>query len=468
MFRATGRARAPRRITLPVAAALAAAAVCTVLLEAGTTPASAAVDAIRLAPAYAAEVVAVEADGALLADQPERRAGADLVLPVTADDRALLRFTVPARRNAVVTGATLQLTGAQDALPGLVVRRTGASWDEATVSASTAPALGAVLGTTGPGTTTASVDVTSAVAGTSAGGPLSLAVSASSGAGALVAREGGPEASRLLVEWTYAEGSGTRFGTSNYVADGETAAEAFQWRVRAFGQPGVVRVYSAGMPTPWSSLERVYGSTPLHLSFKADPRAILTGTHDAALRSWFANAPRDRETAWTYFHEPEDDIRPGSFTHAEYRAAWARIARLADEAANPQLRATLVLMCWTLDPHSGRRWTDFYQPEAIDVLGWDCYDAPGGGYVEPAALFGPAAATARAAGRPWLVAEWGALVESGNASGRATWIRRVAQYLSDQDALSATYWDAEVPGGGDYRVRDAAGMEALRAVQEGQ
>ena len=90
---------------------------------------------------------------------------------------------------------------------------------------------------------------------------------------------------------------------------------------------------------------------------------------------------------WTYYHEPEDNIEAGAFTAAQYRAAWQRISSLALRANNPRLHATLILMCYTLTPASGRSFADYYPGDAyIDVLAWDCYNQvwAKGQYIAPA------------------------------------------------------------------------------------
>ena len=64
----------------------------------------------------------------------------------------------------------------------------------------------------------------------------------------------------------------------------------------------------------------------------------------------------------------------GAFTAAEFVDAWVHIQGLAEQADNDRLRATVVLMCWTVNPESDRDWRDFAPPaELIDVFAWDCY-----------------------------------------------------------------------------------------------
>ncbi|MGZ4582516.1 MAG: hypothetical protein ACXVXG_17920, partial [Nocardioidaceae bacterium] len=128
--------------------------------------------------------------------------------------------------------------------------------------------------------------------------------------------------------------SGTLFGTSVYQNTGETFAQAYGRRISEFGTLPVDRVFYPGLPSGWPG-NAGYGGTTVSVSFKASPQQVLTGAYDATLTNWFQAAPRDRDIYWTYYHEPEDNIEAGEFTAADYRAAWTRIAALADKAQNP-------------------------------------------------------------------------------------------------------------------------------------
>jgi hypothetical protein len=64
-----------------------------------------------------------------------------------------------------------------------------------------------------------------------------------------------------------------------------------------------------------------------------------------------------------------------AFTAQQFRQAWQRIAGLAMQANNARLRATLILMGWSVDSASGRNWRDYYPGrQYVDVLGWDLYN----------------------------------------------------------------------------------------------
>jgi hypothetical protein len=244
---------------------------------------------------------------------------------------------------------------------------------------------------------------------------------------------------------------GTEFGSS--VGGGNLAQYTSQ-----FGHMPVVRVYNSGLPQPWPGNAGANNSD-VAVSFKALPRTVLSGADDAALTAFFRGAPTNHTVWWTYFHEPENDIASGSFTAADYRAAWVHIAALARAVHNPRLNATLILMSYTLNPVSHRNFDDYYPGgSVIDTLGWDGYPVPRTSPVAPAIFMGPAVAKSRSLGKPFAFAEFGMT----SATGRAAWLTSVAAYLRANGAVYGTYFNATV--GGNYVLTDAASQAAWRAV----
>ena len=201
---------------------------------------------------------------------------------------------------------------------------------------------------------------------------------------------------------------------------------------------------------------------------------MLAGKYDAALLAWFTAAPRDQETYWSYVHEPEAEIAKGSYTAAAYRTAWQHISRLEDQANNPHLHSTLILMAWTVNPASGLNWKDYYPGDGyINVLGWDPYndagsDAGPSTYPAPADIYGGVVAVSKAAGKPFGIAETGSRLIPSDPSGvgRAAWLTKVGKYLKDNSALFVAYWDSAVKIG-DYRLTDAPSAAAWRKLVSG-
>jgi hypothetical protein len=245
---------------------------------------------------------------------------------------------------------------------------------------------------------------------------------------------------------------------------GESYREAFQRQSRTYGHLGVVRMYFPGLPASWSAIEHNVGSSRVVVSFKADPRAVIAGRHDQQLRQWFAAAPRDRTTRWSYWHEPEDDIERGHFAAFQYRQAWQHINALAAAAHNRRLRSTLILMYWTLEANSHRSWRDYYAGDSvIDVLAFDSYNAghQNDRYRAPREILGPASALAKRIDKPWGIAEYGSVVVAGDSGpGRARWLRQSAAFAREHGARFMSYFDSDV--GTDYRLHDLPSRQAWR------
>ncbi|MEH1016819.1 hypothetical protein V6U90_27430 [Micromonospora sp. CPCC 206060] len=255
-------------------------------------------------------------------------------------------------------------------------------------------------------------------------------------------------------------------GASIHLLSGESFAAGLARSDRTYGPLRMVRVFYPGLPPSWSGSRADVVNRTVVVSFKAPPGEVLAGRHDSRLASWFASVPRDHDVYWSYFHEPENDVESGSYTTSQFRSAWRRVAGLADRAGNSRLKATLILMCWTLNPQSNRRFEDYYPGgDVVDVLGWDCYNSGGkyGRYTAPDKVFGPMISKSRALGKPWGLAETGSVrIPGDSGAGRAAWIREMSAYLNAQRPLWVAYYDYEVSGG-DFRLTDTASQQAWRS-----
>ena len=233
-----------------------------------------------------------------------------------------------------------------------------------------------------------------------------------------------------------------------------------------FGPLQVIRIFFGGAPKPWTAPELSH-SRPVVVSFKISPREVLEGRHDDTMRAWFAAAPRNRTVWWVYWHEPEDNIAKGEFTAADYRAAFTRLDGLANQASNPMLRTTQVLMDWTLDSRSHRNWRDYYPgANVIDVQAWDQYgyaSEPGCAHESMAAHEArvPAYQTTVAEGNDYAIAEIGSIC----IPQRAAWLRDVCAWGSSR-AVFVTYFHSFGPLG-DYRLNDPASREAWKSCKPG-
>lgn len=472
-----------------------------------------AVSAGRVNSAPLTERWTADADTYVIQEYPNSSPGSDAKISAARwsnwHTKAYVRFRVDELRAdqpvaSVRVAFTFQRTSSQPSVTELRAVPSN-SWPEADTSYADRPPTGDIVATAGDpgGATTVQFDVTRHVR---AAGDYSFAVVNRSSDSAFVAyaREHGSDGPRLIVEYgtsptasptaspTVTGGpsptgsptptrtpspTGSPTASPRFLcgaafkpeSDGETYQDALAREDRLLGGLDTARVYYTGLPKHWPGKLDTDGR-PMIVSFKLKPGDILAGTHDTHLRRWFAEAPVARDTYWVYYHEPEDNIARGEFSAADYRAAWRHLAALADAAGNPRLRATLVLMGYSVEAPSKRNWRDYYPGrDVVDVLAWDIYNyvnEGAGGYRDPAVLFAKAAETTHAEGLPFAVAEVGSAIADGDdGSGRARWLRDTLTYLRNQRAVFVSYFDMYVDhnhGPQHYELRDAASKAAYR------
>lgn len=273
--------------------------------------------------------------------------------------------------------------------------------------------------------------------------------------------------------------SGVTFGALVKPRSGETFAQAIARQDATYGTPTpmpISRVFYSGAPQPWPGNAGMSGR-PVVVSFRYAPLDVLSGRYDTTLRNWFATAP-SYDIWWSYLHEPEDNIARGEFTAADYRAAWAHIYDLSVQAAPDatNLHNTLILMCYTMNPASGRNWLNYYVPSAQAMIAFDCYNHAGkrNAYGNPANIFKPIVDWSAANPTiPWGVSEVGSTKATTDPDGslRAAWLRSVGTWLANQHAANpdiaaqfGIYFDVVGPKGTDYRLMDANSQAAWRDV----
>ena len=260
----------------------------------------------------------------------------------------------------------------------------------------------------------------------------------------------------------------TLFGASVY-ENGRTWTDAVADSHATYGGMEVVRVFYPGLPSAWPGRAGQVGG-PIVVSFKANPVDVLSGKHDAYLSQWFNDAPTNRDIWWTYWHEPEDDVEDGNFTAQQWRDAYRHLAGLANAADNPRLYNTVILMCWTVNPRSGRSFDTFFPgSDVVEAMGWDCYSVSTStaAYAKPEDVYSRALAKTRELGLQFGVAETGSLLAASDPDGtkRAEWLQSVGRWLGERDASFVCYFDSVV--GGEFRLLDAASQQAWRQVVTG-
>ena len=426
-----------------------------------------------VAAAAAPIVVSAAADTYVVKEAPTTAYGTAAKLTATNwttwHSEAYVRFAVPTapegRRLEKVT-LNFSFERMDNQATKIELRKVAENWTESTTYANR-PTAGEVIATAttpGQGATTLSFDVTGTV---KSAGTYSFAITNPSAASAAVfhAREQGGAGPRLSID--YASASPPLCGASfTSESTGETYQEALARVDGYYNGLEMARVFYSGLPQNWPGKLNTNGR-PISVSFKATPQDVIDGKHDVAMRKWFAEAPKDRTTWWTFYHEPEDNIRDGHFTSAQFKQAFRHLSELADAAGNPRLRATLILMGWTLDAGSNRDWLDYYPGrEYVDVLGWDTYnDRRDKNEYEPAAhMFSKIVEISEQENLPFSIAETGsALIQGDDGRQRAAWLRDMITYLTEHDAEYVAYFDIDwTQSNDDFRIRDTAGQAVWR------
>ncbi len=259
--------------------------------------------------------------------------------------------------------------------------------------------------------------------------------------------------------------NGTLYGASIY-EDSRGWEEAVADSDAAYGRMDVVRVFYPGLPSAWpgraGNLDR-----PVVVSFKASPSAVLSGKYDDFFADWFRQAPDTHDIWWAYWHEPEDEVEHGVFKAQEWRDAYRRIAGFADAANNPKLHNTVILMCWTLNPNSGRTFANYFPgSDVVEAMAYDCYSHPSDptSYSTAPDMFARVVAKADELGIPFGIAEVGSRLSDGDSSGakRAEWLKYIAGWVGARDGQFMSYFDSYA--GGEFRLLDEPSRIAWHEV----
>ena len=115
-------------------------------------------------------------------------------------------------------------------------------------------------------------------------------------------------------------------GASLHLRGDESFGDALRRSDSTYGPLRMVRVFYPGLPPSWPGSRADVTNRTVVVSFKAPPREVIAGRHDTRLASWFASVPRNIDVYWAYFHEPENDVESGSFTPAQFAAAFRHVS----------------------------------------------------------------------------------------------------------------------------------------------
>jgi hypothetical protein len=264
-----------------------------------------------------------------------------------------------------------------------------------------------------------------------------------------------------------ADVSRPRFGSSVPFQSGDSFQDSLRRVEATHGRMGVARIYQT---VPTTSFLPSMGDRSAVVSFKLAPNRVLAGDYDAEFRKFFAAMPRSRPTWWSYYHEADVALQNHRLSNmTEFRAAYAHVARIARRAGNPQLKSTVILVCWTGNQKSGMSIKQFWPgADLTDVIAWDCYNSwstEQGDYGSAAEQLAHVKAASAAVGKPWAVAEFGTQLirRDGGASGRAAWVSAFSRYAYNNGAKFVCYFQTNSQGT-DYRLLDTPSRTTWRNI----
>lgn len=258
------------------------------------------------------------------------------------------------------------------------------------------------------------------------------------------------------------------WGSSFGVLKNETHADAYKRVKAAFGKHQIARIYCTADPI-WPSYIPI--ETSAQISFKIAPNEVLSGSKDQVLTNFFTSLATSNKIYWTYYHEPEDEIKEGAFTAESFRNAFDYIIALQKKLNKPNLVPTLCLMSYTLDPVSKRNWKD-YLPTKVALISWDGYykDSMGD---DVNLIFDDVRQVMAQQNLPWAVAETGVnkMIKQGQLNEafdflqRKHWLELLSKDLSTKFPLPVfvLYFDSSPSHDAiysDWRISDDPTMIA--------
>lgn len=183
-------------------------------------------------------------------------------------------------------------------------------------------------------------------------------------------------------------------------------------------------------------------------SFKPVPSEFAAGDHDAWFDSFLDSVPNGQKVIFMMWHEPEDQIRDGDFSLADWKAANNRMGQLVHAKGRPELRTAICLLgAWTFDPTSPYHTTEYWDTGFnmnIDYVGFDPYVSNGNfTLLENDPNFMTAMAWANVThGKQVILPEFGASDDpGGDPTKKADWITGTYQSAISMGMYSICYFN---------------------------
>lgn len=218
-----------------------------------------------------------------------------------------------------------------------------------------------------------------------------------------------------------------------------------QYETLIDGRAEVARLYvpaSCSDVRKWDDFMRAYddhGVRHFALSWK--------DTSTTFVKQACASVPDDCTFYGINHHEPEDNIKKGEFTLAQW-IAWqkAHLPVIAGEGGKPRI----CLMQWTLEAGSGRRPADYDVSDVAGGVWFDWYPTKTG--QADAALGRMQKFRTDFGFKDWGIGEF-AVPKS--ATWGASEVAAIRTKLEATDAEAACYWPSTATGKGDYHFTPA-------------
>jgi len=113
-------------------------------------------------------------------------------------------------------------------------------------------------------------------------------------------------------------------------------------------------------------------------SFKPNVKTFAAvAKAQSAFSAFLDTIPPGHQTVIIAWHEPEDEIRSGTFSLAQWGATNTRLGQIIDSKKRPELRLAICFMGpWTFDnrsPYYSYKWESVLDFRVVDVVGIDPY-----------------------------------------------------------------------------------------------
>jgi hypothetical protein len=239
---------------------------------------------------------------------------------------------------------------------------------------------------------------------------------------------------------------------------GSLAAELDVNYPAAYGHPlAVLRSYRG--PGDWSmaeswatSADAIAGSWRDRASVHSQKPPVAQAA-TGALNTWLASYVRSipatgRPRVLVFWHEPEDNVKAGEFTAAQFAAMYTQFGHVIRDLARPDVQLWPMFMAWSLNPAAGRDLTAYLPADLtlIHGIGWDVYPFLGADFgtwheFDSYPWWLAAVALTRQLGLPIGVGETSCRTDPTDPQHRAAWLTRLAAATQAAGARWVCYFD---------------------------